>query len=789
MRRSFPLAAILACIACADDSHPTGSRTTPPTVSAVSPRGVSRGTTVELTVEGLNLANAHAILFDKPGIKGHIVRVKELPDLPDIRLGANGTPSTIDLGPLPPRNQVTAELEIDPDAQIGVVGFRIQTPLGTSPEGKFVLEPFWGESPDREPNDTIEAAVETFLPAILSGDVGRPGDVDYFKFRMKSGEELVFENGAVAIGSTLQPVVSILREDHTVVSEFGRDAGAEAQRFSHRFAEGGTYYVRIADYQESGRASHTYRFKAGKFSYITGVFPLGLRQGSNSEVHLRGIGAPPAKLAVTGAPSPGEPDILRVRPKGSFSEIALAVGQDPEVLALPSNASPKTAQAVAVPSTVNGKLDKPGVPHHYKFHAAKGEKVAIEVQAHRFDSPLDSEVEVLSGEGKPIEIATVRSVLETFVTLRDHDSAGRNLRLTSVTGLSVGDYLMSGNEVIRILEMPRSPDDDTIFENFGGQRISYLGTSGEAHHIDRAVYKVQIHPPGAQFTRNGLPLTRLYARNDDGGPGFGKDSKLQFTAPADGDYIVRVRDVRGAGSQDHAYRLNIRRPRPDFKLGVSPRNPNIPAGGAVPLTITALRLDGFDGPIEVTLEGLPQGLRASKAAIQPGQTSTVVLLSADTQAKMDVAAPLTVVGKAGALSRYANPEDNLKFVALMPKPDVVMTVETREVTLEPGGTAEVSVSIARQNGFAGRVPVEIRNLPPRVRVLDVGLNGVLINEDESKRTFTLEALDSAAPVEQEIFVAAKVETRSPLETSFAAPQAIRVVVKARATAEVKAARR
>ena len=132
-----------------------------------------------------------------------------------------------------------------------------------------------------------------------------------------------------------------------------------------------------------------------------------------------------------------------------------------------------------------------------------------------------------------------------------------------------------------------------------------------------------------------------------------------------------------------------------------------------------------------------------------------------------------------AQSRYANPEDRLKFIALMPKPDVVMVSETKEIVLQPGGTAEVAVSITRQNGFGGRVPVEIRNLPPRVRVLDVGLNGVLINEDETKRTFTIEALDSASPVEQEIFVAAKVETRSPLETSFAAPQSIRLRVKPR----------
>jgi hypothetical protein len=764
MRRSFLLATTLAGCLLAADEHPTGNRTTPPTVNVVAPRGVARGTTVELTVEGLNLAKASAILFDEPGIKGRILRVKELPDLSDIRLGSNGTPSTVDLGPLPPRNQVTVELDIDPDAKIGPVGFRLQTPLGTSPEGSILVEPFWGESPDKEPNNSIDTAVETFLPAILTGEIAKPGDVDYFKIKVKAGEELVFEDGATATGSTLQPVIAILREDQSVIKEF-----ETAESFAHKFDQAGTYYVRISDYQESGRPSHTYRLKVGKFPYVTSAFPLGVRAGSQAEVNLRGFEAP-VKVAVKGDASPTEPGVLHLRPKGAFNEITLAVGQDPEVLAIPR-------QSVTIPVTINGKIEKPGVEHYFKFHASKGQKLVLEVQARRFDSDLDSDIEVLTAESKPIEVATIRAIAETSVALRDHDSMSRNIRLSSLTGLAVGDYLLCGNEVFRILEMPRGPDDDTIMENFGGQRIDYFGTSGEAHHIERPIYKVQIHPPGTQFTPNGLPLVRVHAHNDDGGPGFGKDSKLDFTAPADGEYMVRLRDVRGAGGENFAYRLNIREPRADFRLAVSPRNPNVPAGGTVPLTVTALRFDGFDGPIEVSLEGLPAGIHAAKAVIQPGQASTTVLLSADTNAKMTPAAPLTVVGRAGTLTRYANPEDKLKYVALMPQPDVVMTAETKEIILEPGGKAEVSVSVARQNGFGGRIPVEVRNLPPRVRVLDVGLNGVLINEDENKRTFTIEALDNAAPVEQDIYVAAKVETRSPLDSSFAAPQAIRLKVR------------
>jgi hypothetical protein len=101
-----------------------------------------------------------------------------------------------------------------------------------------------------------------------------------------------------------------------------------------------------------------------------------------------------------------------------------------------------------------------------------------------------------------------------------------------------------------------------------------------------------------------------------------------------------------------------------------------------------------------------------------------------------------------------------------------MTAETKEVVVEQGGEAHVTVSVARQNDFRGRVPVDVRNLPPHVLVSDVGLNGVLINEDETRRSFTISALGDAKPMEQLIYVGGVVETRSNLPSTYAAPQAI-----------------
>jgi hypothetical protein len=771
MRRLWlPASALLALVASASaaELHPTGNRTTPPTLNSAAPQGISRGTTAELTVEGLNLARASAIYFSQPGITGRILRVKELPDLPDIRLGSNGTPSTIDVGPLPPRNQVTVEVEVDPEAEIGPVSFRLLTPLGTSPEGRFLVEPYYGEAPDREPNDSPDQAFETILPAVLVGTISRPGDLDYFKIQVTAGQEVSFYNGAMLIGSALQPIVTILDTDLNVVREFGARGGAEQVIFTHRFERAGSYYIRISDYQQSGRANNTYRIIAGEFPLALGAYPLGIRKNVAGEVALRGVHVP-GKLSLNGKPAPDSEDTLLERPDHSFNPVRLALGSEPEV--------DSQGGAISVPVTINGRIAAPGAENRYRFSAHKGEQLILEVTAQRLGSDLDSYLEVLDAKGNPIERAVVQPVWETAITLRDHGSTERGLRIAAWDNLRVGDYVMVGSEILRLEALPLSPDNDTVFEGFNGQRRAFFDTSSEAHAIDAPVYKALLHPPATKLSPNGLPITRLYYRNDDGGPTFGKDSLVHFTAPADGEYIVRIRDVQGLGGPDFAYRLTIRPPRPDFRLSVAPRNPNVPEGGSVPVTVTATRMDGFDDPIDVSLLRLPEGVHAAAGTIARGQVSTTIILSADAGAKLTAAAPLTVEGKAGALSHLANPDDHLKLIALMPKPDITMTAETREVTLARGGTAEITVSIARQGGFGGRVPVEVRNLPPRVRVLDVGLNGVLITEDETRRSFTIEALPSAEPVDQWIYVSGAIETRSGQQTSYAAPEAIHIKVR------------
>ena len=741
---------------------PTGSRITPPTIASVSPRGVARGTTVEITVEGFNLAKTAAVYLSEAGIEAQVLRIKEVPDQPDVRLGSNGTASTIDLGPLPPRHQVTLELTIKSSVPVGPVDFRLLTPLGTTPTARFVVEPFFGEAPDREPNDTPEDAFEAFLPAIFAGTISKPGDVDYFKIQAEAGEEVSFYDSAPLLGSAMRPVVTILDVDQHTLHEFIEDRARPA--FSYKFEKAGSYYVRIADYEEGGSANHTYRLLAGKLPVVLSAFPLGVERGKTADIALRGLNLGAAsKISVKGEAADEDPDSVMVRPKTkagvAFNRVRLALGSDPEI---PASASP---QPITLPVTVNGRLT--AREQLFRFHARKDEKVVVEVNARRLGSPLDSLVEVLDANGKPIERATVRAVLETSLTLRDHDSVGRGLRLLSYAGLQPGDLMMTGSEIIRVETIPPNPDNDTVFEAFNNERITRLDTTAEAHAMDSPIYKVELAPPGSKFPPNGLPVVHLTYRNDDGGPGYSKDSLLHFTTPVDGDYLVRLTDVRGLSGEDFSYRLTVHHPEPSYRLAVSPRNPNVPAGGRIPLTITAIRMDGFDGPIPVSVKNLPPGLHATDATILPGDVRTTILLSADPDAKLASAAPLLL----------NDTHDKLSLISVIPRADVEMTAVTKAITLEPGGTADVEVAIRRNNGFGGRVPVEVRNLPPGVEVADTGLNGVLVNENETRRTFTLRMLPTAKPLSQPIYASGLVETRAGGQQNSFATEAIQLTIK------------
>lgn len=735
----------------------------PPTISKISPAGIERGRTAAFTLDGRSLTGATAVLFDTEGITAKISAVTIVPEK------ITGPRAGVDLGAQVVRGtkeKAQLEITVAKNVEPGIHRFRIQTPRGTSNLGVIAV----GSLP--EMSGAAEAQPVPF-PVTLIGTIAKPGDSDTYTFTGQAGQEMVFQVVASKIESKLNSLLILRDRSGKVLAEAGEFQSTPDAVLSYKLPASGTYTVTITDREKSGGMDHFYRLNAGPLAYITGVFPLGVRAGKQARVAVRGVNLGSAQEATVHPPKQAEgwatvPLEITSTSVPSLNRVSLAVGNEPETLEQEPNNSAMHAEAISVPLTINGHIDgnsETPDQDYFRFHAKKGQHLDIQVAADRLGSPLDSVIEVLDAKGNPIPRATIRCQAQTVTTLSDRDSRTTGVRLVSTSGLREGDYLMIGDELDRIATIPDQPDADIVTEGIRGLRTAFLGTSPDVHAVNTPVYRAEILPPNAKFPPNGLPVFHLTWRNDDGGPGYGADSRLDFAVPEDADYILHLKDVRELQGADHAYRLSIKNAAPDYRLHADPENPNIPQGGSVPVTVIADRQSGYDGPIEVQVQGLPSGVTARRAIIPEGQTSTVVVLAAAQSASPgSTPAPIQIVGHARAagrdLIRTANAGEPLQLASVIPPPDVLVSAEPAQVAIQPGKSVTVTLHVQRQNGFKGRVPCVIENLPPGVRVVNVGLNGVLVTESQSSRTFTIRAEDWAKPITQPIYVVGRVESNS-----------------------------
>lgn len=112
----------------------------------------------------------------------------------------------------------------------------------------------------------------------------------------------------------------------------------------------------------------------------------------------------------------------------------------------------------------------------------------------------------------------------------------------------------------------------------------------------------------------------------------------------DGRHRLQLSDLFGGTRNDprNIYRLVIRRAQPDFAivgwaLHMTLRNGDrnalskpiaLRGGTTMPFEIAVVRRDGFDGPIDLTLENLPAGVTATGFTIPAGQTRGILLITA-----------------------------------------------------------------------------------------------------------------------------------------------------------------
>lgn len=607
------------------------------------------------------------------------------------------------------------------------------------------------------------------LPASVWGTLTETGQHDAYRFTAQAGEELVFDLAVAQVGSAAKaPTLEIVDARGAVLAvNRGLDSGSDPF-LAWTAPAAGEYAAIVSNTTMDGSASHVYRLTLGALPYVTGWSPLTAQAGKATEVTLIGhhLGD---RAAVTMTPTaegavnvPLDTRALRFR-----SQPALRVSALPQVSEIEDGEEMGRAQTVAAPVTVNGRLARAAEADHFAFAAKKGQTWVLETLAAQAGSPADTKLEVLHSDGRPVARLLLQAVRDSYNNFRSVDANNPDIRLQNWEEMDLNEYVWFNGDIMKIFRMPRGPDGGSFFYTTNGLRRAYFDTSATAHSLDEPCYVVRPHPLGAALVPNGLPVFTLNHQNDDSGDRkIGRDSRLFFTPPADGRYVVRVTDTRGWGHARAVYALSIRPPQPDFSLRLAGANPTVMPGAAVGFSFRADRRDGFEAPIAIDITGLPPGYSVSTPlVIEAGHDLVSGSLHAAADARADAdwsklkitatapsqtagrsaRAPLETIthdaGTFGKVSLGAAPKFSIVFEpdagGQSAKPGAV-GAKPLEITLAPGQSVKAWLR-AERRGNDGLINLDLHGLPHGVIVEDIGLNGVQIREKESERPIFLRA--------------------------------------------------
>jgi hypothetical protein len=230
------------------------------------------------------------------------------------------------------------------------------------------------------------------------------------------------------------------------------------------------------------------------------------------------------------------------------------------------------------------------------------------------------------------------------------------------------------------------------------------------------------------------------AENDDGLVFMGQcehdfpsaDSRLEFTAPADGEYFVRVTDQNGLSGKRAVYVLTVAPLVPGFRLHQWPDAvPVWGPGATASFVVQVQRWGGLKGDIALRIEGLPAGWKGSAGIAQQAtyydprhglNQKVLMTLTAPPDAKVGDLAAFRVVGKVvhdgTTIEREAWPQTllgsahtdrmHLRYsqvarAAVAVPLDCRIEVGVKELTVEFGGKVTIPVKVHR----AGKNPIAI----------------------------------------------------------------------------------
>ncbi|HZP80855.1 MAG TPA: hypothetical protein VFB21_04385, partial [Chthonomonadaceae bacterium] len=450
-------------------------------------------------------------------------------------------------------------LTIAPDAPLGPYELRVATARGGSNPTQIWVDTL-PESLTVEPNDDIAHAqpLDT-LPVLINGWLSAPTARDTFAFHANAGETFVFDLNCWRHRSQMDGVLE-LYDARGALLRLATAPWESDPRLIYTFDRAGRYFLTVHDTQFLGGPQHTYRLSVGRLPVLTAYQPRAGRPGETLTLSMQGVNlnpSPPVPLSHAAGEGRGRGS-LPLRRGG------LGWGLFPPPV-LGGRGRGWGAIKLSLPADA--------VPGEVCWIAPETPNgLALPIALWMENLPVASGQAGGQVLTPPIAVNGAIAKPGAAPTFRFRAQAGQTLRF------------------------------DVLAQQLGAAMDSNLRI----------------------LDASGKEL----AANDDGGTllagaaaGIGKDSRLEWKAPANGAYRAEVTNLTGQGGPDCFFRLEIVPIVPDFRVLLNAAKTDVAQGGATILTAAAERTGGFEGEIHLRAEGLPPGVTCREGVIPAGKLS------------------------------------------------------------------------------------------------------------------------------------------------------------------------
>jgi hypothetical protein len=282
---------------------------------------------------------------------------------------------------------------------------------------------------------------------------------------------------------------------------------------------------------------------------------------------------------------------------------------------------------------------------------------------------------------------------------------------------------------------------------------------------------------------------------------FADSQQENWIAPADGRYVVEVRDVHLRGGPQFPYFLSITRSQPHFNLYLDTDKTQLTPGGSAAIFVRIERKNGFDGEVQLAIDGLPHGVTASCGRILAGKGQDgCIVLDSDPDAPPNVSG-VTITGTAthnlasgevlelrSVATAYQEtyqpgggrghwPVEG-HVVAVTEYADLrAVALSDYDITLRPGESKKIEITIDRSPGCTANVTLDMmmrhlssndaNTLPPGV-TLDDKVAQSLLAGTATRGFLTLKAAKDAPPTQkQQCVVVAHVALNFVMKWTYA----------------------